>query len=279
MSLGTIFLVVAILVIAWIIVKSHMEENDERFDKATTKKKETLGEDVRGNKSPLISCGKIVLAVSLGLGVLATYILIDGLDFKKNSAKSVGTIMSVKKSCHGTDCDGDYGYTAFVRYVAGNKEYVRRMECSKHTRKGDSVRVYYDTRYPEFVTWTASDGWVMGFVVMGFALIPLTVGLCFIVPEMRRRTKKRKLLRMGNIVQAEFKEVTEETGTNVNGRSPYFINCEWIDDEGVARVVTSERFWFDPSPIIEERQIKTFPVYIDPKNPDERYYVSVEELA
>ena len=60
-----------------------------------------------------------------------------------------------------------------------------------------------------------------------------------------------------------------------NGRNPYQIICK-SDNLEISEYV-SENIWCNPETIIKERNITSFPVYLDPENP-KKYYLSTEEI-
>ncbi len=64
----------------------------------------------------------------------------------------------------------------------------------------------------------------------------------------------------------------------VNGRSPYNIICEWNNPlNGEKYKFKSKNIWKNPEGIIEEKNIKQFPVYINSQDLS-KYAVDIDEL-
>ena len=86
------------------------------------------------------------------------------------------------------------------------------------------------------------------------------------------------MLETGDKIYADFKEVTINYSYSVNTRHPYIIICTGKDSvTGEVRTFKSENLWDNPEYIIKERNITTFPVYIDINN-RKKYYLSLEEI-
>jgi len=103
---------------------------------------------------------------------------------------------------------------------------------------------------------------IIGMFIIGLMLV--FIGIDAIIKAKRIQ----ELIKMGHIVHADFLEVES-----------YLIVCEWKnEDTGGVHTFKSFTVGYDPTDIIKAKGIKTFPVYIDPKNL-KRYYVSTEELA
>lgn len=83
---------------------------------------------------------------------------------------------------------------------------------------------------------------------------------------------------MGKLIYADYDETIINTSYSINRRHPYKIICEWINPvDNEEYMFKSRNIWINPEDIIEERNIKQFPVYID-KNNKKKYVVDIDIL-
>jgi hypothetical protein len=206
---------------------------------------------------------------------ILAYMIAQKMEFKASATECTATISRIEKSgCHGS-MGKDCRYTAYVKYIVDGKEYERDFRYySSGMYTGEVVTVYYNPDNPGEISPGGIAGGLLPFIL--FALFFVVIGAVMILFALRRYLLRRELLRCGNIVRAEFDSVMPGS-SKVNDMSSYIIRCKWTDKRGDAHVLESENLWFDPAPIIEEKRIKKFPVYMDPQNP-KRYYISVDEL-
>jgi len=224
---------------------------------------------------PDIAVGIGILIFGVAGAILMWFYLIDELEFMKSAVGHSATISRIDSHSNGVGMDKEVIYTAYVKYVVDNKEYERHLRTyNSRMYVGKAVKIYYDPNNPGDISpgFTASLTVGLGL----FSLVGL-IGAVLIVSELRRHSLKRILLRFGIVVEAEFDGVLL-SGVQVGDESQYFIQCKWIDSAGKTHLLKSERLSFDPKPVIEEKRIKTFSVYMDPRNP-KRYYIPMEELS
>ncbi|XKM13833.1 hypothetical protein RCS94_01330 [Orbaceae bacterium ac157xtp] len=92
----------------------------------------------------------------------------------------------------------------------------------------------------------------------------------------KKNAVKKDLLKNGRPVPAKVKSVYYNEALQVNGRSPFVIECHWVDPSNPSslHIFKSHNIWFDPSDFIRSENIT---VYIDQNNP-KRYYVDLSFL-
>lgn len=90
---------------------------------------------------------------------------------------------------------------------------------------------------------------------------------------------KKQLRENGEIIYAKYLDTKINRSYSVNNIYPYNIICEWNNPQDNKKYIfKSENIWFNPENIIQERNIKTFPVYIN-KNKIEEYLVDIENIS
>ena len=112
-------------------------------------------------------------------------------------------------------------------------------------------------------------------IFIGMGAIFFILGLFLISLEVRKRRRQKRAIEGGQFVYAEVSGVGINTSVNVNGRSPYYVECHYKDPTtGIVHIFRSRDIYFDPSGIMTGMFI---PVYVVPGNFDE-YYVDVDAV-
>ncbi len=83
------------------------------------------------------------------------------------------------------------------------------------------------------------------------------------------------LLQNGQPMSASLQNVFLNTSLKLNGRSPFVVQCQWLDPATQkVHVFESDHIWYDPTPYLEYRPLQ---VLIDPGNP-RKYHVDISFL-
>lgn len=210
--------------------------------------------------------------VGAGIIIGGIFIAISSLKFKETALETTAEVISVSKH---TDSDGDTSYTVYVSYNVGGQMYNNSYSTSSYISEGRNIRVYYDKNNPSKMrTTTSSAGGIM-MSVFGIPFCAIGLGLLF--NKLNKMSGKKTLLENGQRINANLQEVTVNYSYSVNNRHPYLIICQGQDMNGEIRTFKSENLWDNPEPIIQQKNITTFPVYIDINNP-KKYYLSLEDI-
>lgn len=109
-------------------------------------------------------------------------------------------------------------------------------------------------------------------------LIFLIIGGTGILLKINKRKSEKNLRESGEVIYANYVETVLNTRYTVNGRHPYNIICEWNNSlDNKKYIFKSKNIWMNPKNIIEERNIKQFPIYID-KNNKKKYVIDIDSL-
>lgn len=211
--------------------------------------------------------------VGAGLIIGGIFFAVSTANFKTNALETTAKVISVSKH---TDSDGNTSYTVYVSYTVDGTMYNNNYSTSSYISEGSTIKVYYDKTNPSNMKTTTSSS--VGIFMTLFGVVFGGIGFGLLFNKINKISGKKKLMETGERILAEFNEVTINFSYSVNNRHPYIIICKGRDGiSGENRIFKSENIWYNPEPIIQERNIKTFPVYIDTNNP-KRYYLSLEEI-
>jgi len=217
--------------------------------------------------------GIVFALVGAGVIIGGIFTVISTVKFKETAVQTTATIVSVSKS---TDSDGDTSYKIYLTYNVDGEMYNGSYSTSSYVAEGSTKTIYYDGNNPARMKTTTSPIGGTITVVMGIPFC--AVGLGMIFHKRNKARGKKKMLETGDKIYADFKEVTINYSYSVNNKNPYIIICTGKDNAtGKIRTFKSENLWDNPEYIIKERNITTFPVYIDINN-RKKYYLSLEEI-
>lgn len=193
--------------------------------------------------------------------------------FKETAVETTAEVISVNTY---TDSDGDIRYTVYVSYTVDGIKYNGSYSTSSYVPEGSKKIIYYDRNNPSKMrTSTSSSGGIMMFA---FGILFGAVGVGLLISKINKIGSKKRAMESGDKIYADFQEVTINYSYIVNNRHPYIIICTGKDNlTGQVRTFQSENLWENPEYIIKEKNITTFPVYIDTNN-RKKYYVSLENL-
>lgn len=188
----------------------------------------------------------------------------------KNVVDTVGTITAIV-----SDRDSNRVY---VSYNVDGKEYESILNAySSSFYEGKEIKIYYDKTSPKRIGMKSIDT-VTTLIFPGIGLIILGIVVAKISREIKRKNKKKNLKKYGELIYADYYETELKSNYQVNGRSPYNIICQWNNPaDNKKYIFKSENIWINPEPIIEEKNITQFPVYISKNR--KKYVVDIESIT
>ncbi len=113
-----------------------------------------------------------------------------------------------------------------------------------------------------------------------FSLIGIpfaVIGVLFIITNIRKSKKQKKLVADGFYVKAEITEVTINYSVRVNGRCPYVIHAAYKDSYGNVHIFRSRNIFYDPINLLKDNMVK---VYVSRNETDnyKYYYMDIDEI-
>lgn len=182
----------------------------------------------------------------------------------KNKVDTVGIII-------------DTGNETTVSYSVEGEEHESSFSgYSSSFHVGDEIEIYYDKDDVNKIGSKSLD--LVYLILPGIGSIFLLIGVIGLAFLLHKKKKEKNLRENGELVYATYSETILNVNVRVNGRYPYNIIVEWNNPEdGKKYLLKSKNIYFNPEMLIEERNIKTFPVYINPNN-KKQYFVDVDIL-
>ena len=124
------------------------------------------------------------------------------------------------------------------------------------------------------------DGSFILFVAMfgGMGLLFLTLGIVFLVLEIKKHNLSKRLLAEGYYIYAEVLEVNQNFNIQYgNHGHPYIIRCGYTDETGTLHVFKSRNITRYPGNDLIGQQVR---VYLDRNDYSnyKNYYVDIDEI-
>ena len=171
----------------------------------------------------------------------------------------------------------DTGNGTTVSYNVDGEEHESSFSgYSSSFHVGDEIEIYYDKDDVNKIGSKSLD--LLYLILPGIGSIFLLIGVIGLAFLLHKKKKERTLRESGELVYATYSETIINRNVRINGRYPYNIIVEWNNPEdGKKYLLKSKNIYFNPEKLIKERNIKTFPVYINPNN-KKQYFVDVDIL-
>lgn len=215
----------------------------------------------------------IFALVGAGLIIGGIFSAVSSSKFKDTALETTAQVISVSKH---TDSDGDTSYTVYVSYTVDGTMYNGSYSTSSYVPEGSKKTIYYDRNNPSKMRSSTSSS--SGIIMSVFGIPFCAVGVGLLISKINKIGSKKRAIESGDKIYADFQEVTINYSYSVNNRHPYIIICTGKDNlTGQIRTFQSENLWDNPEYIIREKNITTFPVYIDTTN-RKKYHLSLENL-
>lgn len=192
----------------------------------------------------------------------------------ENKIDTTGIITDIESY---RDIDGDVDYDVYVSYNVDGREYESKLNSYSATfYKGKEVNIYYNKEDPNKIGMKSMDFLFLIFPGIGLAFM---IGGGFnLLSKNNQKKLGKKLKETGELVYANYVKTRKNTSYAVNGVHPYNIVCEWNNPQDNKKYTfKSENIWDDPQRIIEEKNIKTVPVYINPEN-KKQYFMDLDYI-
>lgn len=188
----------------------------------------------------------------------------------KNKIETIGTITKITY--------GDDNKEVIVSYNANGKNYESTLNGYLSSfYEGKDINIYYDKENPNKIGMKQLD--LLFLIFPGIGLVFLIIGSTGIIIKINKKKQEQKLKETGKIVYGNYTETIINKTYNINGRNPYNIICEWQDPiDNKKYIFKSKNIWINPEKIIEEKNIKQFPIYINENN-KAKYYIDTDKIT
>lgn len=168
------------------------------------------------------------------------------------------------------------GRTTVSYNVEGEEHESSFSGYSSSFHVGDEIEIYYDKEDVNKIGSKSLD--LLYLILPGIGSVFLLIGVIGLGVLSHKKNKEKDLRENGELVYATYLETIINRNVMVNGRNPYNVIVQWNNPEdGKKYLLKSKNIYFNPERLIEERNIRMFPVYINP-NKKKQYFVDVDIL-
>lgn len=195
-----------------------------------------------------------------------------------NYDRKIDTIGTITEISSYRGKDGGIGHEVYVSYNVDGEEYESRLNSyASSFYEGKEIEIYYNKDNPNEIGVKSLD--LLFLIFPGIGLIFAIIGGTGIFVKVMKSRLEKRLKENGELVYANYVETILNRNYSVNGKHPYNVICEWNNPEDNKKyILKSKNIWTNPENIIEEKNIKTFPVYINQEN-KKQYIIDVDVLT
>lgn len=222
--------------------------------------------------------GAAFLAVGLVFAAVGVWVWTGDRALAERGAHTTGTVIDLARRY---DNDGGTTYRPVVAFrdAAGTRHrFVGQVGSNPPAHSpGETVAVIYDPAAPGRAMIDGfMDRYFLPLVFGGMGGLFAAIGGGMLFAFVRRRRIVAQLRETGVPISARFVECYRDTGTRVNGRSPWRVVGQATHPAtGKVRSFKSDAIWVDLSEHLSGRDIR---VLIDPARP-KRYLVDLSDYV
>lgn len=220
--------------------------------------------------------GRIIggfVALLIGLGMLwGTWALSQStLKFKAEALATEGTVVDFDVERTTEDGKSKTMYSPIVEYTIEDGQTLTFTGSSSSSSpsydRGEKVKVLYSKVTPERARLDGfMDNWFGPLILGFFGVIVTLVGWFLFVGGIRNRKVRGWLQANGTRVQSKFHAVEQNTGLEVNGKSPWRVCSQWQDPATQnVHLFYSDNIWYDPTEFCKRDTIDAVVNPADPK--------------
>lgn len=171
----------------------------------------------------------------------------------------------------------DDDYTVVVYFNIDGTIYEGVLnEYNISMKTGGKVQIFYNVSNPSNFRSATSNN--LAYIFIGLGLLVAFFGMIFLI---KTNIKYRKYLNVKNFglrIDAKIVSIDMDNTTSINGKNPYYVTCMALNP--ISRnqeYFRSENCWNDIRKKIEDNNLESLAVYIDPANAT-NYYVDISSI-
>lgn len=181
-----------------------------------------------------------------------------GNDFKKTAVSTKAEIMNIQSY--------DDSHNVLVEFDVDGQTYTGQLNYYDNSMYvGKEVTVYYNPDNPN--DFRGAD-YVWGYLI--FVLVGsifFIIGMIFVIVTVVKGGKRKKIISYNYVVTADIIGIREDNSVSYNGISPYVMEASSMNPaDGRIYFFKSEPFWQDVTQVLDQFEIRTIPVYVNPDN-------------
>ena len=224
---------------------------------------------------------KLVKLIFFGFGniwiAFGVFFFIDAKLFSSESYSATGTVVELKKVrrlSNSTSRSTSHVTTYYpvVRYQTKNGKNVTFTSSSgsypSPYKRGDRVTILYDPENPKKARIKSFRSlWLAPILCFGIGGILILTGSVILMWGRLSGNKIEWFKRNGMPIMAEIEKISVNKKIKVNGKHPYKIYAKYLNPQtNQMQVYKSKNLWIDPGRHLNEKNIKSIEVWVDPKN-------------
>lgn len=217
----------------------------------------------------------IIFAIMGAIFFIIGLLILGNIFNYENKIDTVGTITEISSY---RNTHNNINHEVYVSYTVEGKKYESRLNSySSSFYKGKEIDIYYEKDNPNKIGVKSLD--LVFLIFPGIGLIFLIIGGTGILVKINKKKLEKRLKENGKLIYSDYVETVLNTSYRVNGKCPYNIVCEWNNPlDSKKYIFKSKNIWINPENIIEEKNIKQFPIYID-NNDKNKYIIDIDILT
>ncbi len=192
------------------------------------------------------------------------------------SGSIIDIVTRVSEDSDGRRTSSRYPVVRFYDKTGAAFEFESSTSTGRSTQVGETVEVRYLPENPKKARISSSfmDVWGLSVFFSIFGLVFSGLGIPFFWLGIRDDVNEKRAQSYTKEITADVKGVVRNTSIQVNGRSPYQIEAQWLNpDTNEIHVFKSKNFWYDPSEFLKGK----ITIKADPQNL-KKYWMDVSGL-
>ncbi len=209
--------------------------------------------------------------IIIGIVAMAVTIfeLLSNINFTKTSKEANAVVKQIFISKNSS--------SVYVEFKVDGKVYSGSLNgYDRKIREGGVTEIKYNPQNPsEFIR---GDAVFASFMKIRLGLFFLIVGIILMIKQIKKNKMKDELKSTLQPIMAQVKSVDLDRTISHQGRNPFTLTCVYINPmDNKAYFFKEEQIWYDIKTIIDTKDIKELPVYVDLQNP-EKYIIDLDSL-
>jgi hypothetical protein len=210
-----------------------------------------------------------ILFLAIGTAFLMVSLVLYKTNYipKESREKTIATIINIMEY--------DDEHNVLISYKVNNQTYFARLDFySSSYYEGKEIDIYYDINN---LTKIMDTSYIVLFLIFfGVGTMFILIAIMLITSKLIRKRIMHNLKENGLLLNAQYLYVKTNMLYSVNNRHPFNIYCESSQlFDGKIHRFKSENIWDDPTKIINDKDIKYFKIYVNPKN-YKQYYMDID---
>ncbi len=217
--------------------------------------------------------GFIFFLAGLIMLIIGVVLFVSDKKFEATSETTTAVITDIETYRTRRNGESRTEHNVFVTYEVDGKTYDRELGYySTGMYEGKEIEIMYAPGDPGNIHFPSIFPYlILG--IMGVVFGAIGGGLFF--SGINKSLKRKNLIKTGEVLTGTITNVVTVTNVRINGRHPYKVECEVVDQ------ITGEKYLYSSESIMNDMSCfigSSIDVYVDP-NDKSKYYMDILSLA